>query len=405
LTERGLTTWKRRIAIILTIAIAAAGIGYYTWQTAPAWPNTSDLQALQKYYLDLANSGALRYILWPFRILLAPFFATNWFDFAFALPGALAILALTYWWVISANVSFEEASIELSRKTAERIAAMRAGNFGAAKPTKPKRSPFQLGTDGSPSIAIFWKNLISTGQIFSRRFWFAVLWIVFICAFTMRGHFGWSATLSLACGMFAIMSLFFGPQIMRQDFRQDLPMVDVLKTFPMRGWQVVLGEILAPAAVLAFVQWMLIAVFLIGSPPEFERHQLPFAMKLSGCLAAAILIPFLDLIAILLQNTGALLLPAWFQFDKTAPRGIETMGQNLILIFGQILALALCLIPAAIAFGLVLFAAYYTVGSGVGIVLGAIAAAAMMCVEVAIAVRLLGGVFERFDLSAELGNQ
>lgn len=407
LTERGLTTWKRRIIVVLLIAIGLGTLGWYTYQSAPLLPdpehNKESFEMMQRYFVNLANSGAMYYLLWPFRVLLAPFFSTNWFEFAAALPAALALFALHYWWVISANVSFEEASIELSRKTAERIASMRSGNFGAAKPKKAKRNPFELSADGSPSVAIFWKNLISTGQIFSRRFWMMIIWIIVVCAFTMRGNVGWSATISMGCGMFAIMSLFLGPQIMRQDFRQDLLMADVLKTFPMRGWEVVLGEVLAPAAILAFVQWILIAVFLVGSPSHIDRAQLAFGMKLSGCIAAAIIFPCLDLVAILLQNTGALLLPAWFQFDKTTPRGIETMGQQLILIFGQVLALALCLVPAAIAFALVFFLGQYVVGIGVGIVLGALAGAVMMAVEVAIAVRLLGRVFERFDLSAEMG--
>ena len=50
-------------------------------------------------------------------------------------------------------------------------------------------------------------------------------------------------------------SLLLGPQMLRLDFRHDLPMADILKTFPLRGWQIALGEILAPVAVLAGFQW------------------------------------------------------------------------------------------------------------------------------------------------------
>jgi hypothetical protein len=114
----------------LLIVIGLATIGYSTWQSAAPFPQDGDgLKALQKYIIDLANTVPIYYLLWPFRALLAPFFATNWFDFATALPAALALFALHYWWVISANVAFEEASIELSRKTAERIAA-RSTNSG-----------------------------------------------------------------------------------------------------------------------------------------------------------------------------------------------------------------------------------------------------------------------------------
>ncbi|MDB6059751.1 MAG: putative transporter permease, partial [Verrucomicrobiales bacterium] len=150
---------------------------------------------------------------------------------------------------------------------------------------------------------------------------------------------------------------------------------------------------------------LLIAVLLVDSPAKFGAQALPFAMKLGCCLGAAIVLPFLDLIAILLQNTGVILLPAWFQFDKTTPRGVETMGQQLILMFGQIVALALCLLPAALVFGAILFLSHYALPNEIGIVLGSFGAAIMMCVEVAVAIRVLGGVFERFDLSAELTGQ
>lgn len=140
LTERGLSTWKRRIAVVLAIAIGLGTIGYFTWTIAPALPsmnNERDLSSLQQYFLQLFNTGALYWMLLPFRVLLAPFFATTWGEFAVAVLPALVIFAVHYWWVMSANVAFEEASIELSRKTAEKIASMRAGQWGVRKPTRP----------------------------------------------------------------------------------------------------------------------------------------------------------------------------------------------------------------------------------------------------------------------------
>jgi ABC-2 type transport system permease protein len=406
-TERGLSTWKRRTAVLTFIVLGIATIGWFTYQTAPPPPqinDASDLSGLQQYYIDVSNSGAIYYLLLPFRLLLAPFFATDWLTFFTALLPAIVLWLLHYWWVISANVAFEEASIELSRKTAEKVAAIRSGNWGVKKPTKAKRSPFRLKPEGSPALAIFWKNLISSGQIFSRRFWFFVLWIVFVVAMVSRGQFGWAFAISLCAIMFVAISIFLGPQLVRLDFRQDLPLTDILKLYPMRGWQVVLGEILAPAFLLACAQWLLIAVFLVVSPDSIGKDHFPFGMKLGVCLAAALALPFVDLIVILIQNTAVLLLPAWFQFDKSTPRGIETMGQQLILMFGQILALLLCLIPASAIFALVVFVGHYALPLEVCLVLGAIAAAAVACAEIALAVRLLGGVFERFDLSAELSS-
>ena len=84
-------------------------------------------------------------LLFPFRLVVAPCFAPNAGQFLIALGPALAVMGLLYWWVIRSNVAFEEASVELSRKTAERMAAIRSGNWQAArKPKKAARSPFQL---------------------------------------------------------------------------------------------------------------------------------------------------------------------------------------------------------------------------------------------------------------------
>ena len=49
-----------------------------------------------------------------------------------------------------------------------------------------------------------------------------------------------------------------GPQLIRQDFRQELPMADLLKTYPLTGWQLAFGELFAPAAILTCTQWLLL---------------------------------------------------------------------------------------------------------------------------------------------------
>ena len=64
-----------------------------------------------------------------------------------------------------------------------------------------------------------------------------------------------------------------GPQLLRQDFRQDLPLADLLKTYPLRGWQLALGELLAPAAILT-------------SHPMAAADRDPRAVLAIGCASA-----------------------------------------------------------------------------------------------------------------------
>jgi len=88
-----------------------------------------------------------------------------------------------------------------------------------------------------------------------------------------------------------------------------------------------------------------------------------------------------DLIALLIPNAAVLFLPAWFQLGKDGPRGFETTGQQLILMFGQLLVLALSLLPAAAVFAIIFLLTSHLVPIALGVLLGGVPAAALLLVE------------------------
>ena len=411
LMDRGLSNWLRRILVLGAVGVMAAGIILWLHYTVPPPPllagGTTDFIWLGRYANEILHSGPLPYVLFPFRLVVAPCFAANAGQLLIALGPALGVMGLLYWWVMRSNVAFEEASVELSRKTAERMAAIRSGNWQAArKPKKAGRSPFQLRPTGLPAVALFWKNLVSAGSLVTARAWVFLVWIVIFAGFLLQSQTrqagGPGAALAfLALGL-AGLSLFWGPQMLRNDLRQDLPATDVLKMYPMPGWQVVLGEVLAPAAILAAVQWLLLLVALILFPNRLGTHSTTLGGRISFALAAAIVLPCVDLIALLIPNAAVLFFPAWFQLGKEGPRGFETTGQQLILMFGQLLVLALSLAPAAAAFAVVFFLTSPLLPSALSVLLGGAVAAVLLLLEAGMGIRLLGGVFERFDLSGEV---
>ena len=63
-------------------------------------------------------------------------------------------------------------------------------------------------------------------------------------------------------------------------------------------------------------------------------------------LGAAVLLPVLDFLLLLIPNAAVLLFPSWIQTGKDSPRGIEATGQRLIFAVGQMLVLVLALVPA-----------------------------------------------------------
>jgi hypothetical protein len=412
LMDRGISTWRRRALILGAVLAVAAGIFIWMRHSLPPFPAVLDQRGVAwffQYVGRVFESGPLPYLLLPFRLVVAPYFAASYTQFLIALAPVLGIIWLHYLWVMHSNVAFEEASVELSRKLAERMTAARAGHFQSVRrPKKAARPPFVLRPAGHPAVAVFWKNLISAGQYVTARVWLMLVWVAVVSGVLLQspwargGGGGFGMVVIFFVGMLLIMSLFSGPQMLRNDLRQDLPAADVLKMFPMPGWQIVLGEVLAPAAMLAGVQWLLIVFGTIFFPDRLERHAIPLALRLSVALSAAVVLPFIDLVALLIPNASVLFFPAWFQLGKDGPRGFETMGQQLILMFGQLLVLLLGLLPAGGVFALLFFGGSFVHWPLLGLMLGACAAAMILAVEAGIGIKLLGGVFERFDVSGEV---
>jgi ABC-2 type transport system permease protein len=406
LLDRGISTWQRRLGILGVVLVLAGAVFVWGRQTMPAFDPSrfTDAQAVKDYVQQVLTAGPAPYLLYPLRLVVRPFLAPNAPAFLYALGPALLLVLLHYAWVVRSNVAFEEASVQASQKLAEKLAAVRSGNWQAArKKPKSKRPPFKLNPTGPPAVALLWKNLISAGQAFTLRIWISLAVFALVASLGVTQASGGSG-LRPALGMIALMlmlwSLLIGTQLLRQDFRQDLPLADLLKTYPLPGWQLALGELLAPSVVLTCIQWLLLIVivglFWQSSPPSIGRPEW-FGLAFS----AALLMPLLNLIILQIPNAAALAFPAWFQSAKTGGQGIEATGQRLIFMLGQLVVILVALIPAVALFAGVFFLVKALLSTAVAIPLAALAAALVLAVEAAFGVVLLGWLFDRFDVSAE----
>ena len=371
----------------------------------PRLQEFDSLHAFMSYLTQAFDSGPAPYLLYPFRLMVRPYLAADGHAFLRALWPVLGMLGVHYWWVIRSNVAFEEASVELSRKIADRVAAVRAGRWQPGqKMKKAKRPPFELQPTGWPGLALLWKNLIAAGQFFSARLLLLLLWGVFMVSIVLGSlatESGLMPALSLLCLMLTGMCVLLGPQMVRQDFRQDLPMADILKMYPLRGWQVALGELLAPAVILTATQWclLILTVGLCSRLPD--AVVVPLSTRLALGLGAAVIFPMLNLISLLIPNLGVLIFPSWFQTGKDSPQGIEATGQRLIFMLGQLVVLVVALVPAALSFTMIFLTTKYVAGWVVAVPPASVAAAIVLAMEAALGLMLLGRLFDRLDLSAE----
>lgn len=403
LRRAGGVPWRRRAAYGLAALAAIGGaVAWMAW-SVPALQagDLASADTLVRYLGQLAASPPGVTLLAPFRMVARLILATEGRAFLFALGPALALLAAHYFWVARMDVAFEESSIEASRRHAARVAQMRGGNRWDARPRRKARAPFALSPDGPAAVAILWKNLISAGQTFSLRFWLPVgafgLYLGYV--FNLRSHGSpWPLIVATGAAALAGMSVLVGPQMIRQDFRQDMAAVDLLKTYPLSGRQLALGQILAPLLILTGFQWLLLSLagVLFGN----GRGLAPGLWQYGACLA--LIAPSLNLIMLLLPNAAALLYPGWFNAAQTASRGLEAMGQRLVLSVALLAVFALTMAPAALGFALVdLIAAPLLLPETAALPAATLTAALILGAEGVAGLAGLGYLFERFDPSAE----
>jgi hypothetical protein len=408
LLDRGITNWQRRLAILVLLIAGFASIFILAKRTLPAvdFSQFDDFQSIKDYIQNVFASGPAPYLLYPFRLVVRPYLSPDAAAFRAALLPALLVIALHYIWVVRSNVAFEEASVEAARRLTEKVAAFRSGNFrGSNRKLKGRRPPFALRPIGPQPVALLWKNLIGTGSGFTPRLWIVLAaTLIFICA-VLRNSIGNSDLLPLLAmitGMLLFWSLLLGPQLLRHDLRKDLALADLLKLYPLRGWQIVLGELLAPAAILTVFQWLLLifTVMLLSRLPGGAPVEWPLRIGIG--FGTAIILPILNLITLQIPNGAVLLFPGWFQPGKEGAHGIEATGQRLIFLLGSLLVFIIALVPAAIVFTIVFFLLKLVFTILLALPVASVGAAAVLAIEAALGMRLLGWLFDRFDVCAEL---
>jgi hypothetical protein len=303
-------------------------------------------------------------------------------------------------------VAFEEASLELARRRAERGAARRAGRWGDRnQPARKRREPFALRPHGLAAPAFLWRALISAGPWFYPRNWLFIsagvlgvmLWLAAQPAYRTVLVVVQAAALPL--GFWVLIA---GPMLMRREVRLLMQRLDVVKTYPLRGWQVVLGEMLAPIALITAVEWLLLAVLAVAAATLTGKYGSTALLSGLGMVGVGLLVPPVVGLMTGIPFAATLYFPSWMSAMGQAGGGLDAMGQRMIFAGGFLVVLAAALLPAALAAAVPYFIVLWTADSpAAALVAGAGAASLVLLGELAAVVWWLGGRYDRFDLSTE----
>ena len=355
-----------------------------------------DVRSFLSAAAEAAQRPVPNALTYPFRIMVRPLAADTVTEWLAALWPAMVLLVLHYIWVVRADTAFEEAAAEVSLRRAEAFAA-RGGQSAPLSRKGPRRSLLRLSPNGWPAGAILWKNLVAATR--TQRFRNAVLTLAGAGVIVGVLSFDAEGTLAEIAGWLAVfwagLLVLAGPQYVRNDLRGDLLKLDLLRSYPLRGWSVVLAEAGASTIMVTGIQLSLLGIGYLAflgnrlMSPDLEQRSLLL-------LGSILLLPGVNLLGMLIQNGAALLYPVWVRLGTGRTAGVEALGQNLLMTIAFVALLSLTLIlPAAIGGGafLLLRTQLRTWAAAPG----AILAIGVMLFEAALMVEWLGRIFERTD--------
>lgn len=384
------------------------------------WLAVSELRTIDFTHLnrfnDLKSPAVFKALNAPFEkpLIRAILFIPRLFASA-ALPPSLATLAVSvlavlalgvafFYLAAALNVSFEEASLAISQKRATRKDRVRGQRAGSLVMFRHAPAPFRLHETGPVEVAIVWKNLIALVR--NSIAWVAVfaLTIAFLLGMALWSHTsGGYETIGTGLLIMACMFPLIAPNVFANDLRLDMPRLEVLKSYPIAGDRLIAAEIAAPLAVISILEMLFAtsAAVLIGMSDTTKPF---FSFVATPQFIVAVLILTLPVIAVqlLIRNAVPVLFPAWAGRGKDEPRGFVMTGQRLVVLAGNLLVLAVALVPAAVVFLPSLWIAYkFFAGNPAFVAVATMPAVGVLVAEVWMGVRALGAQFETIDISNE----
>jgi ABC-2 type transport system permease protein len=338
--------------------------------------------------------------LYPFHLLVAPTFAHSMSQWSETIGPALLLAVLHLWWVMRTDTAFEDAAIEASAERARRFEAMRSRRSFTAAPPRSAASSLRLSSVGHPALAIIWKNTLCLRRTMQLRVFVGPAAMAIAVGAAMSGTRA-DAGQIVAVGALAFlgMLLLFGGRLIRNDLRQDMQHLPLIKSLPLPPGDIVLAEVASSAIPMVIVQLALVAfAFLVTLRSPIDP--LGPEVRLALLIAAPFAVVALNAALLTIQNGTAVLFPAWVRLGPTVSTGVEALGQNLLVSMANLLGLTLGLIlPLLVAWGSLNLAPQ---GRGFRLMVVVIIAALVLAAETYAAMRFLGRALARAEPSQSL---
>jgi hypothetical protein len=195
--------------------------------------------------------------------------------------------------------------------------------------------------------------------------------------------------------------LLLGPMSMRNDLRSELLHLSVLKTYPLRGRDVVLAEVGSSALPIAAMQYLLLLVGIAALGLARMPAVPPPSLRWAVALSLPLLLAALNGAVFMIHNGIALLLPGWSRLGPAAGAGVETLGLGMITIFFSVVVFLLLLAGPGV--GAAVVVALLRERPALAVAAGLTTAGVLLLGEMVLCARLLGRALDRVEPMAVAG--
>ena len=342
----------------------------------------------------VSTTGLSAIALWPFMAMIRPLLAEWPLAYVAALVQALLVTLAMAAWMLMSDEAFQDAAADVAERRSVEPATKGAPTY------KVRSTGWMLAPIGRPETAFAWKAAMQTLRTVDKRSVVRMLAILGMLT-AVAASLGQANKFASMVGAFSlagtVFAILMAPQVLRMDMRQDLGHLELLKTWPVKASAVIRGQLLCPGVLITGAAWTLLAVAMSLSGTVLPSVSLGWRMSGGGALA--LLAPSLVLSQLTIHNAVALMFPAWVPLGNQRSRGLDAMGQRLIMLGGTWLLLILSAVPGAIAGGIIWFALERFVGP-VALVPAAAVCTVIVGMEVLLATEALGPLYERLDVLA-----
>ena len=394
-----------RLLIVMALLGGLVWVGVADIERHSIVFNRNDPTATARRIAAAVDDSAIHAVLFIPRLFAISALAPTPARMASSIGGLLVLGTLLFFLASRLNISFEEASIAYSARRAARMERMRSRQSGKLEVSYRRFGPlFGLGETGPPEIAIVWKNVIAL-----MRTGFGIIVLMLVLAAGMIGVAVWArdeSTYMVIGSLFLFMAGFFpltGSQIFANDLRLDLARSEILKSYPLSGERLVAAELAAPLVVISALD-VIFAVcgsIFIGMAGTNEKD-LQFFGTPQFIVSLLILVLPVCAMLLLIRNAVPLYFPAWVMRPPDEGRSFVSVGQRIVILFANLFALGVTLIPAALVFAPSLFIAMkFFRGSAVFMAVATVPAAVVIVAEVWLGIKMLGTRFDAMDVSNE----